>query len=164
VNEFRKKFNSKILVETGTYLGEMIYDHLWNFDKIYSIELSDYYYRIAMKRFKKFSHVSVLFGDSSILLESVLQKINSSALYWLDGHYSGGKTAKGDVVTPLLKELAIIIGQTQQPLILIDDARYILDKENSDYPNMDDISKIISQSNKNLKCELNGDIICIYAN
>ena len=41
IQDYQKKFNTKVLVESGTYLGDMIFAQLPFFDKLYSIELGD---------------------------------------------------------------------------------------------------------------------------
>ena len=162
VHEFRLKFQPKILVETGTYLGEMVYDQMMNFEQVHSIELSEYYYRIAKKRFKNYQNVFLYFGDSSELLEKVISKITSPALFWLDGHYSEGKTAKGNRTTPLWTEIKVILSNPIKHIILIDDARLILDKSNLDYPDVEYIEEIISNSDHKMNLEIRSDIVCIY--
>ena len=161
VKQIREIYGTQILVETGTYLGKMIHDQLNNFKQIHSIEISDYYYRIAISRFRKYPHVHLYFGDSSLALEGVLNKINSPVLFWLDGHYSGGKTGIGKTVTPLLDELNIIFNKISSPVVLIDDARYFLDENNHDYPNLNEINNVISNPVRNMNLEVRGDIICL---
>lgn len=51
--EYAKRFNLSTLVETGTYLGDMLYALENNFKNFYSIELSKFYYKKALNRFKK---------------------------------------------------------------------------------------------------------------
>ncbi len=116
----------RILVETGTYLGDMIAAAKDLFDEIYSIELNPKFYDIARKRFARTRHVRIVLGDSGEVLGRVLSGIKGPCLFWLDGHYTRGKFAiKGDRETPIEKELRHI---ARHPLklehvILIDDAR-----------------------------------------
>ena len=44
LRKYASKFNTRVLVETGTFLGDMIEAMRDNFDKIFSIELSEEYY------------------------------------------------------------------------------------------------------------------------
>ena len=54
-------------------------------------------------------NVELLHGDSGTELGNVMNKINQPALFWLDGHYSAGVTAKGDKDTPIYEELVCIL-------------------------------------------------------
>jgi hypothetical protein len=83
-----------ILVETGTYLGEMVRKTVNHFESIFTIELDENLAHKAMKRFQRYSKVQILHGDSSIILESILEQIQEPAIFWLDGHYSGGVPLK----------------------------------------------------------------------
>ena len=67
------------------------------------------------------------------------------ACFWLDGHYSGPGTARGSVVTPILRELEIIAPRYKaaNDLILIDDAR--LFDVNDDYPSKHQLFEHIEQ-------------------
>ena len=54
----------------------------------------------------------------------VLEPVFMTALFWLDGHYSGGETAKGDADSPLREELeAIGRHPIKTHVIPIDDVR-----------------------------------------
>jgi hypothetical protein len=65
-----------------------------HFDKIYSIELSDYLYESARNRFKDVVNVEILHGDSGTLLAGLMGKLQQPALFWLDAHYSMGETVR----------------------------------------------------------------------
>lgn len=60
INDERDKSNIDILVETGTYLGDMVEAQKKNFKKIYSIELSDQLFLKASERFKQDRNVMLL--------------------------------------------------------------------------------------------------------
>src|SRR5258708_2430617 len=95
IREYATRYGLRTLVETGTYLGDSIQANLNRFTKIYSIELGDDLYRRAVHRFKGHGHVSILQGDSTVVLPRVVAQLDEAALFWLDGHYSGGATARG---------------------------------------------------------------------
>ena len=99
--EYRKKFHTEILVETGTYMGDMVEAQRDHFKKIYSIELSEKLFNKAQKRFKDHLHIKIVQGDSGTVLNKLMAEIDRPALFWLDGHYSGGITAKGDKECPV---------------------------------------------------------------
>src|SRR5688572_14084116 len=53
IENYQKQSGFKTLVETGTFLGEMVEAQRNNFEKIYSIELSEKLWQKASKRFAK---------------------------------------------------------------------------------------------------------------
>src|SRR2546425_12007741 len=89
-------FRSQIFVETGTYRGDMVEAMKPLFHKIYSIELSDALFAEAQRRFRLDTHVELIHGDSGKELGRVMERIHQPALFWLDGHYSAGDTARGE--------------------------------------------------------------------
>lgn len=91
---FQKKYSIKILVETGTFWGEMIYAQRKNFEKIISIELLQKLYNAASKRFKKYKNIEIINGDSEEILNQIITQILEPAIFWLDGHYSGFEPQK----------------------------------------------------------------------
>lgn len=159
IEEFKNRFNTEILVETGTYLGEMIEAQLNNFIRIYSIELSKRLFRRATTKFNKYPHIRILLGDSGIILKNLMTDIDKPALFWLDGHYSHGITAKGDKECPVKEELATIFKYPLSHIILIDDAR--LFNGTNDYPTLEEIKNIIDAYKRKYRMEIQNDIICL---
>ena len=157
IEEFRNRFQTKILVETGTYFGDMVEAQRDKFQKIYSIELSKRLYKQAKKRFSAFSHITILQGDSGIVLDQLVHEIDKPALFWLDGHYSEGITAKGTKECPIREELEAIFKSSFSHIILIDDAR--LFNGTHDYPTMDELQEMTNRSGKNYSLETKEDII-----
>jgi hypothetical protein len=157
IEEFQKRFQLKILVETGTYLGDMVEAQIDRFEKIYSIELSERLAKRAKKRFKSYSHITILQGDSGLVLDQLVPEIDKPALFWLDGHYSEGITAKGEKECPVSEELAAILKSALPHVILIDDAR--LFNGTHDYPTNEEIQGIISVSNKRYSLSEKDDIL-----
>ena len=64
IQEYQDKYQYKILVETGTYLGDMVEAQKKRFRKIYSIELGIDLFDKATKRFKNDKNVTIVQGDS----------------------------------------------------------------------------------------------------
>jgi hypothetical protein len=151
-------YKLEILVETGTYLGDMIWAQKDYFRKIYSIELSEQLFIKAKKRFKNKSQVKLIQGDSSEKINQILNEIQSPALLWLDGHYSGGITAKGNKACPIYAELNQIFNSPFSHLVLIDDARLFTGE--NDYPKLEELKTFVySNSDYNMKVE--NDIILL---
>jgi len=160
IEEYSKNFSINILIETGTYLGETI-DALKNkFVKLISIELDTVLFEKARAKFGDFSHISILHGNSSQILQLYLASIHEPALFWLDGHYSGTGTAKGEFNTPILGELKAILNHPiKSHVILIDDARCFVGENG--YPTMKDLFSFINKINRNLRFVIEDDIIRI---
>ena len=124
LRHYAEKYGLRIFVETGTYYGDMVEAMKGFFDSIYSIELGRRLYRQAKRRFRGSNHVRILHGDSAKKLPWVVKIIDGPALFWLDGHYSGGSTAKGEKDTPIYEELRhILADRGKRHVVVIDDAR-----------------------------------------
>jgi hypothetical protein len=150
IEAYRQQYQLKVLIETGTFMGDMVAACKEKFDKVYSIELSEKLYHKAVKRFAKDSNVQILCGDSAVKLPEILTTLSQPCLFWLDGHYSGGITAKGNVECPVIDELHAIYKHRSDHVILIDDAR--LFNGTHDYPTIAEIEKLIA--GYNLQCTI----------
>lgn len=124
LRDHARKYGLSVLVETGTYLGGTVATMRHDFDLVYTIELDNVLFKVASKRFKRARNVEVIHGDSGVVLGKLMPAIRKPALFWLDGHYSGGITARGTKETPILEELtAIFEAPDLGHVIIIDDAR-----------------------------------------
>lgn len=160
LREFKDKFSISTLVETGTFYGDMIKAMKGDFDTIYSIELSEPLYRKARSRFKSDNNVHLLQGDSGKVLEILVPKIEVPALFWLDGHYSGGETAKGESNTPIFNELKHIFNSSiNGHVIIVDDARCF--GQDPGYPTMEELSAFVLKSKPNATIDSELDSIRI---
>lgn len=124
IREVARANGARVLVETGTNFGNTLAACLGSFDAIFSIELSPELYELAVTRFARFREVQLRHGDSARELPGVLSELMQPALFWLDAHYSGEGTARGEVDSPVLTELeSIARHSTQGHIVLVDDAR-----------------------------------------
>jgi len=161
VRKHARQYDINTFIETGTYLGDMIWAMRSMFLKIYSIELDELLFTKAKKRFSKFQHINILKGDSGVVLKEILDDIKVPCIFWLDGHYSGGITAKGELETPILKELKVIMSHhVKSHIILIDDARCFIGK--NDYPALEELKKIVIYHFPDHLFKVKNDIIRIY--
>jgi hypothetical protein len=161
VRQFAQKYSLHTLIETGTYLGEMVEAVKNDFAQIVSIELSQGLYERVVKRFQAYFHIQLYFGDSSKLLPAILAQIEEPCLFWLDAHCSGGNTTRGDKVTPIVEELNIILARRQPgDILLIDDARGFTGS--NDYPTIAEIITLVKQYDSQYKIEVINDIIRIF--
>jgi DREV methyltransferase len=157
---YAQKYDLKVLVETGTYYGDMIEAMKNVFDKIYSIELSQELFERAKKRFKNQKQVELIQGDSGIELKSLMNKIDRPTLFWLDGHYSAGETAKGDKETPIFEELQHIFDTPDLGhVIIIDDARSF--GLYRDYPTIEQLNDFIKLKRPNMDVSVQYDSVRI---
>ena len=127
------------LIESGTFLGEMVSAQRLFFNKIVSIELSKKLASAAQNHFKQHKHIQIIQGDSAQVLPLILKDFqNHQVVFWLDGHYSGAQTAKGAKTSPIMEELnAIASILPKNYKILIDDMR--LFHHDPDYPKYEDL-------------------------
>jgi hypothetical protein len=159
VKEYAERFQLHTFIETGTYLGKMVNAVKDVFEQVYSIELSNELYQYTERRFAKNYNIGILHGDSGEVLENLLPHIHKPCLFWLDGHYSGGETARGDLITPIQKELHWIFNHSLSDVILIDDARLFTGE--NDYPTIAKLqiaSKLVGYNS----FEVKDDIIRVW--
>ena len=160
VGEYAKRYGLACLVETGTYFGEMVDANKRKFSRIVSIELDDYLYHRATRRFSGHGHIRIVQGDSGTVLPKVLETIDRPALFWLDAHYSGGITAMGTRVTPILDEVRCIFAHpVRGHVILVDDAR-LFDGTNG-YPELQAVYEEVAQAGGGWSAETRNDILRI---
>lgn len=160
LREYSKRYGLRIMVETGTCYGDMVEAMKSNFDRIYSIELSKDLFEHGMKRFKGAKNIQLIHGDSGTELGRIVNEMSQSALFWLDGHYSGGETAKGPKDTPIYEELHHILNaQDRGHVIIIDDARCF--GTNPAYPSIEELIHFIKSKRPNVGIVIQDDIIRI---
>jgi len=141
-------------------MGDMIEAAKHSFDAIYSIELDRALHERASARFARDKHIHLLQGDSGSVLPKLLRKITAPCLFWLDGHWSGGITAKCDKDTPVQAEVeAILAHACKEHVILIDDARCFDGR--GDYPAVQQIRELFCRGKPGMTFELRDDIMRI---
>jgi len=149
-----------VFVETGTFMGDTTNTMRKCAQQVYTIELSHPLFQKAVERFKAYPHVECLEGNSMHVLPKVLKKISAKPLFWLDGHYSAGKTARGEKDTPIMEELASIHHSgIQSMVLLIDDARCLGSAK--DYPTIEELQERVQLYWKDATFENKDDIIRI---
>ena len=149
--------NVRVLVETGTCLGEMARKCSKHLKQIWTIELSETLAVEAARRLARRRNVRVLCGENSGLLPQILAGIREPVVFWLDAHYSGGVTAKGATECPLERELQIIAEHAcQDHIILIDDVRLM---GSGDYPSLDRVCELARRINPTYRIDVRDDIL-----
>ena len=159
VLRYRRTRGLRTLVETGTFTGEMVSAMRPYFDRIVSIELSPLYHQEAQRRFAGAAGIELLLGDSAALLPRVLDTVHEPALFWLDGHFTGAASARGETDTPIVAELdALLHHPVPGHAVLIDDARMFIGRDG--YPTLDELNAQILAVRPHATLRVEGDIIC----
>jgi hypothetical protein len=159
--DFGAAFHLDTFIETGTLFGSSLYALKRRFKTLYSIELSTELAEKARHRFRSSPHIHILQGDSGAVLPELLEKITTPCLFWLDGHYSGGITARSDLDTPILKELQTILDHPcKEHVILIDDARMF--DGTHDYPTIETLRQMFAAQRPHYEFSVANDSIRIY--
>lgn len=158
LSAYLKQYGLTQFIETGTHLGDTLaYIAQQKSVHATSIELDETYYQAATHRFNGYRNVTILQGDSGKLLPELLHQLQNPALFWLDGHYSGGDTGKGELDTPVSAELvAILNSPVKGHVVLIDDARCFDGTQG--YPHLDRLLETVRRKNT-YHIEVSTDII-----
>lgn len=113
------------LIETGTYRGDTVAFFLPHARRIVSVEIDPALHARAQSRFAAHPEVEILLGDALELAPQVLAETHTPCLLWLDGHFSGSGTGRGELEEPVveilarMRELELPGGMT----VVIDDLR-----------------------------------------
>lgn len=151
---------AKVLVETGTYMGDTPWQLRELFERIWTVEVHPPLAALARDRFKNMSHVTVIEADSRHALKEIVPQLDKPVLYWLDGHYSGGITGMGEAVCPIFAELDTVFAETKVPfVILIDDAR--LFGQEDGYPTLTELNEYFQRLPQRPQVWMEIDIIFV---
>jgi hypothetical protein len=146
------------LVETGTFTGETVAALAPRVRRLVSIELDPRLHAGARERLAGLPHVELLQGDSAVVLPRVLAGLQEPALFWLDGHYTGPQSARTDVDSPIVAEIAALLDhQVEGHVVLIDDAREFTGT--GGYPTFDGLRAMIRSRRPDDVVEVADDII-----
>jgi hypothetical protein len=122
LSELKRMFEIELFIETGTFHGNTTAIAATVFDEVHSIEIFPEFYFKAKDMLKKAQHVHLHLGDSGTILNQLLPLYPKKTLFYLDGHFDGGISGKGDQNTPIREELAAIRNSGKSDsIILIDD-------------------------------------------
>lgn len=124
----------KYFVETGTWMGETILRFENTFEKLFTIEVSEYVYNEFQKKNYDKNKIKSILGDSSEMIQFVVEQLDDKTIFFLDGHYSSGITGKGKKDVPLYEEITTINNNFNfECIIIIDDLRLFGTKLNEDW-------------------------------
>ncbi|MGF1532944.1 MAG: hypothetical protein ACFCUI_04525 [Bernardetiaceae bacterium] len=158
IRAYQEQYRCAVFIETGTYMGQMVAAQKLYFKKIYSIELAEPLFVQAQERFGSDAHITIMQGDSGKVLPKIMVQIKEPAIFWLDGHYSGGITAQGEKDCPIFDEIdAIFADKKYKHILLIDDARCFVGE--NDYPTIEELTAYVRTKDNTYQAEVKDDII-----
>jgi hypothetical protein len=158
LKDHAQKHGLKVFVETGTFLGDTVEALRGCVDQVYSIELAPALYEKARQRFKDAKNVQLIHGDSGKEIGALVPRLKGPALFWLDGHYCYGETAKGESDTPILQELEVILTSPEKRhVIIIDDAR--LFGRDPAYPSIKKLKQFVRAHRGDMRITIKWDAI-----
>jgi FkbM family methyltransferase len=161
VGQYARKYGLSTLIETGTYEGDMVEAMRGCFRAIHSIEIFEPLYWMAVEKFIESEHIQLYLGDSENLLPTILEKVDEPVLFWLDAHYSGKGTGRGNIDSPIMRELQCVFAHpVKNHVILIDDARLFGEEEG--FPTLNEIREFVSRNHSGAEFIVEDDIIRIY--
>lgn len=125
IRSLGRRVGAKYLIETGTFRGVMAARCSRAFATVLTVELDPQLAGQAAKHLAKYANVKVYHGDAVALLPQMLAECGAGkAVVFLDAHFSGGATARGEMPEPAIAELAILARQADRiGGIIIDDFR-----------------------------------------
>jgi hypothetical protein len=157
LRDYVRLYGLRTFIETGTFIGDTTAAMAHHVDHVVTIELSPDLAERARQRFAQVPSVRVIEGDSARVLPELLAELDEPTLFWLDGHYSAGITARGDEDTPVRTELeAILEHSVKGHVILIDDAR---DFTGGAYPTIEEVTAATRNHPANSVVEVRDDIV-----
>jgi hypothetical protein len=125
IRTLARRTGSTLLVEAGTYLGNTAMRCSRHFERVITIELDPQLHQLARRYLSSRRNVVCMEGDALKLLPSIFEDPEvRRALVFLDGHYSGGETACGELAEPACNEV-VILGRHKDKInaVIIDDFR-----------------------------------------
>ena len=160
---YQRRYRLRTFVETGTYTGEMVQamnghvepDHLHRGRAVAP--------RAGCRRVSPASGTfDCCRATAPTLLPAVLATLDGPALFWLDGHYMGGESGRGTEDTPVMAEMAALLGHTMRGhVVLIDDAR--LFDGTGGYPRLHEFTAWVKTQRPGTDVTIDGDIIrCVF--
>jgi hypothetical protein len=148
VEAFQDASKITAFIETGTYRGDTARWAATRFTQVYTIERAEHLYETATRTLADCKNLKVMLGDSRDRLRELCIDLDTAAVFWLDGHFSGLDTSGSDDQCPLLAELSIVGNRKFNDVILIDDARLFLcmppaPLDMNQWPTLDELIRVL---------------------
>jgi len=152
-------------VETGTYLGECIYDmeDYGEFENLYTVELHEQTLN-QTKQKRPNSKINFYLGDSGDKILEICKELVGNSVFWLDAHehhvaVPGKADWRNGIYSPLNKELhAINTLCNDYALVIIDDRQTF---GGGSLPHVSDTSCLEIIKDRTLQSYLDSDRIVV---
>jgi hypothetical protein len=159
IRDHARRYHARTLVETGTFYGDTPFALRGLFAEMHSIELAPALHELAVREMGHLTHLHLHQGDSTSLLPRIVPSLTGPVLYWLDGHFCAGPSARSECDTPVFAELSYLLARPDGPdVILIDDARLFNGRD--DYPTLDFVRDYFRLQRPAATCTVVDDIFC----
>lgn len=159
VQEYAQRFGLRVLVETGTYYGEMVAAMRKCFHEIYSVEYDPQLAQRAQKKFHRWPHIHILEGDSQVRVPEILKTQRQPTLFWLDAGYYGWAGLQGDKQRLTVELDAILRHEVKGHVILMDDAHGLNGQNGA--PTVEELKQRIESQFTGRSVEVKYDILRI---
>jgi hypothetical protein len=151
--------------ESGTFLADTTLAMRNYFDNIVSVEINEPLYMRAITTIfnSGAQNIHHYLGDSSKIMADILEPFQHPIVFFLDGHWSGGITGRGEKDCPLLDELEIIARRKFADIVIIDDLHLFGTKVNEDWSGVTRKSVISAiGENRVLKVSETDGRLCVF--
>lgn len=164
VLEYARRYALRILIETGTYYGEMVAGMNHHFNRIDSIEQNPELAARAAKEFQRYRHIHIIQADSQRAIPELLASLTQPALFWLDAGYYGWSGLQGDrqrlgVELDAILRHAAAHKQASGHVILMDDANGLNGQNGA--PTIADVTRSVESDFPGHKVEVAYNILRI---
>lgn len=139
LRDYQKASGYDLFIETGTADGNTLHYLADYYKRLFSVEVGLDFYENAVRRMVDKPNATVIYGDSSKVLEWLLPTLDPPAVFWLDAHYNG----RGNGRNPIQQELLHVFHRKKPHWILIDDAREF--GADPAYPTMEWVEEFLYQ-------------------
>jgi hypothetical protein len=135
-------------VETGTFQGDSLRWASHNFERVWTVEISEQYQAEAKATVGPLPNVEFVLGNSADQLGRICPALTGPALFWLDAHAGAGFFGAADNC-PLLAELETCLVEAKADhCILIDDARAFVAPppppfDHRKWPSLDEVIAVV---------------------
>lgn len=157
---------SNVFVESGTLYGDTTRWASGHFQIVHTIERAKVLYDLHSCELAKLNGVTPHLGDSRTIFPEIVKNLGEQrATHWLDGHWSGGRTAGKYDECPIIDELKAL-SYRDHDIILIDDARLFLaapplPHDFSQWPTITDIVNALPERGERQYIQVVDDVIFI---
>lgn len=152
----------RIFVEAGTYRGGTTAFFAKRAERVITVELHDGLYEAAKNRFAHSPNVTLIKGDALVEIPKAVAACESPPLVFLDGHFSGPGTARGEMVEPA--ELTLrALAEVSPPgtTVVVDDMRLFGSRPS--FPELDAVTAAARAAFPSAKIHAGIDSIVIKA-